>query len=546
MKKPIKTVFPLRLRLNLSFKLMKLKILLTVGCFLWMIQPGQALQIYGIYKTDCQREVGIFLGVDDVNVQLLDLDGQVQEIPRFNINYMAQYPVGKPLITHILVQDKVPLVSIQTIYENKVVKLLKGWMGDHSENKISFLTIEGVETVIDINHIWDIDISLQNQDYQFPTVTAVPKLIHPYPYRECKKYPNQKSETWTVYPQVLHPDHLSIKKELDRLQQGYRMLDSFYADKVFYPVPQVYKNDTAISIGAYLNSRYGASKYRNSSFIPGVISEYSEGPYGFQRIWITGTSPLEGSVHEEPQTQISYKMKSDFIHFSVNYDMTRMLIGDEKYHWQDEELKSLDDRWNETGHIGFGFDYLNYAIDVALLNTQYGVRYQEHFVNKAVLLLRFGLSFQNRFFKSSFYYGSGTSEKEEYRKDRDGDTPEEQAYLDALYVEYQKEPEYKGIFKYYRLNLETDFSNELNLFYSMIIRNTDYSAAENIDGEGMFNYQSTSITNSVYLNYIFNYETNMTLFTSYEMIDQKGKDSDSSDADTLNIIKIGTSIALTF
>ena len=546
MKNQIKTVFPLQLLLNLSSKPMKLKIFLVVSCFFWLIQPGQALQIYGVYKTDCQREVGIFLGVDDVNVQLLNLDGQVQEIPRFNINYIAQYPVGKPLVAQILKQDKVPIISIQTIFDNKVVKLLKGWMVDHSENKISFLTIEGVETVIDVNHIWDIDISLQNQDYQFPIVTAVPQLVHAYPYRECNKYSNQKSEIWTVYPQVLHPDHLSIKKELDRLQKGYQMLDTFYADKVFYPVPQVYKNSTAITIGAYLNSRYGASKYRNSSFIPAVVSEYSEGPYGFQRIWITGTNPLEGSVHEEPQTQISYKMKSDFIHFSVNYDMTRMLIGDEKYHWQDEELNSLDDRWNETGHIGFGFDYLNYTIDVALLNTQYAVRYHEHFVNKATMLLRFGLSFQNRFFKTSLYYGSGTSEKDEYRGDRDGDSPEEQAYLDALYLEYQKEPEYKGVFKYYRFNLETDLNNDLNLFYSLLIRNTDFTTEENIDGEGMFDYQSTSITNSVYLNYVFNYETNMTLFTAYEMIDQEGDDFDSSDSDKFNIIKIGTSIVLTF
>ena len=546
MKNRIKMVSPLRLLLNLLFNQMKLKFLISFFCFFWLIQSGYALQIYGVYKTDCHRELGIFLGVDDVNVQLLDLNGQVLEIPRFNINYLAQYPVGKSLVAQILKQEKVPLISIRTIYENKVVKLLKGWMVDHSENKISFLTIEGAETVIDTNHIWDIDISTQDQDYQFSSVTVVPKLIHPYPYRECKKYSNQTSESWTVYPQVLHPDHISIKKELDRLQKGYRMLNNFNADKVFYPIPQIYKNDTTISIGAYLNSRYGASKYRNSSFIPGVVSEYSEGPYGFQRIWITGTSPLKGSVHEEPQTQISYRMKSDFIHFSINYDMTRMLIGDEKYHWQNEELDTLDDRWNETGHIGFGFDYHNYAIDVALLDTQYGVRYHEHFENKSVLLLRVGLSFQNRFFKTSLFYGSGISEKEEYKEERDGDTPEEQAYLDSLYLEYQKEPEFKGIFKFYRLNLETEVSNDWNLFYSLIIRNTDFSAEENIEGEGMFDYQSTSITNSVYLNYVFNYETSMTLFTAYEMIDQDGDDSDSSDSNKFNTIKIGTSIALIF
>jgi hypothetical protein len=546
MKNPFKTVFPLRSLLNLSFKPMKLKILFAIFCFFWMIQSGYALQIYGVYRADCQRELGIFLGVDDVSVQLLNLDGQVQEIPRFNINYIAQYPVGKSVVSQILTQDKVSLISIRTIFENKIVKLLKGWMVDHSENKISFLTIEGVETVIDTNHIWDIDISPQSQDYHFPLETTVPKLVHPYPYRECNKQSNQKSESWTVYPQVLHPDHLSIKKELDRLQKGYRLLSSFYADKMFYPVPQIYNNDTAISIGAYLNSRYGASKYRNSSFVPAVTSEYSEGPYGFQSIWIAGSNPLKGSVHEEPQNQISYRMKSDFIHFSVSYDITRMLIGDEQYHWQEEELKSLDDRWNETGHISFGFDYLNYAIDVALLETQYGIRYHEHFVNKAVMLLRLGLNFQNRFVKTSLFYGSGTSEKDDYDKDRDGDTPEEQAYLDALYLEYQKKPEFKGKFKFYRLNLETDLSNELNLFYSLILRNADYYAEENIVGEGMFNYQSSSITNSVYLNYVFNFEMSMTLFTSLEMIDQEGDNADSSDSGKLNVIKIGTSIALTF
>ena len=486
------------------------------------------------------------MGVDDVNIQMLGLDGKILEIPRFNINYIAQYPVGKSLVTKILQQDKVPIISVRTIYDNKVVKLLKGWMIDHFENRISFLTVEGVETVIDIDHIWDIDIAGQDQDYLFPIVTTIPKLIHPYPYRECKKYPKQTTEDWVVYPQVLYSDHLSVKKELDRLQVGYRRVDTFYADKTFYPVPQIYRNVTSIAIGLNLNSRYGASEYRNNSFIPVLISENSEGPYGFQHIWITGSAAMKESVHEEPQTQIYFKMKSDFIHFSANFDMTRLLIGEEKYHWQEDELSNIDSRWNEMAHIGFGFDYLNYTFDIALLGIQYGIRYGDNFVNKSSMLLRYGLSFQNRFFKTNFFYGSGISEKEEYKGDRDGDTPEEQDYLDYLYREYQKRPDFFGRFTFYRLNLETDLASNLSMFYSLIYRDTDFSMEKNIEGEGMFNYQSSSFTNSVYLNYVFNYETSMAVFTAFEMIDQKGSDETSNDKDNFNIVKFGTSIALNF
>ncbi len=157
-------------------------------------------------------------------------------------------------------------------------------MINFSDNKMSFLTSEGTETVIDKNVIWDISfkkhdrsIPFKNKDDEIPI-----RFVHPYPFAGCEN--EEKVGLRQIFPQHLLEDPLLIKAELERLHQGFEALEVNVREKVFYPEPQVFTNISTLSIWGNLNLRYGSSTTRNSSFVPAIRSELSEGLYKYQRV----------------------------------------------------------------------------------------------------------------------------------------------------------------------------------------------------------------------------------------------------------------------
>ena len=295
-----------------------------LGILLLILVPIQivlGIDLSGIYTSSCNRVVGVILNVDDQDVEVVTLSGKFKTIPRFDIIYISQYSSGNLLVPVKENNESIDLISVKTIYENNLVELVRGWMIDYSEEQISFLTLEGKETVIDIDDIFDIEmLSMSEREFSHVTNSNKIHFEHPYPFRTCNDSRDSgKKKQRIIFPQHLLEKPILIKKELDRMQEGYEQIRSYQSKKKFYPVPQIYKNQ--ISLGIWLNAgnRHGISKSRQNSFIPFLASEFSEGPFGFQSTWVTGSFPMPYSFHEEPQTQLYYRMKSEFIHFSVQF-----------------------------------------------------------------------------------------------------------------------------------------------------------------------------------------------------------------------------------
>jgi len=297
--------------------------------------------------------------------------------------------VGKVNIPRIIPNGDIKITEIKTLYKNRVADLVKGWMTNYSDTKISFLTTEGIETVIDTGDVWDISFKEQKETIFFSgnKETKQFHFVHPYPFASCEDK-NEEGEKLKIYPQHLLETPLLIKSELDRLESGYKKLESYVKEKIFYPKPQLYTNSATLALWANANNRHGSSTARNSSFIPVVRNELSEGLYKFQRVIVTGSAPMPYSIHEEPQTQLYYSMKSSYFHMSIMYDFIQLLTSD--YKWQPGDLKNSDDRQNETFHIGAGFDYRNFAIEFSLADINYAVRHEGLFHSDRFNLGRWG------------------------------------------------------------------------------------------------------------------------------------------------------------
>ncbi|MFL2807603.1 MAG: hypothetical protein ACJ0DG_00890 [bacterium] len=510
-----------------------------------------AIQYSAFYTSACEREIGIILKADDSKIFLLGLNGKIKQIRRFDIIYMAYYPVGQLNIPKIEASEHINTTTIKTLYKNRVTFLLEGWMINFSDNKMSFLTTEGTETVIDKNVIWDISFKKHDQKIPFKNrEDEIPmRFVHPYPFAGCEN--EEKEGLRQIFPQHLLEDPLLIKAELDRLHQGYEALEVNVREKVFYPEPQVFTNISTLSIWGNMNLRYGSSTTRNSSFVPAIRSELSEGLYKYQRVIVTGTALMPYSVHEEPQTQFYYAMKSGYFHFSLMYDLNRFLVGDSRYKWQANDIQESDYRQNEISHLGAGFDYGNFAVDYTTASINYGVRHNEdHFHSDSMNLNRGSIYYRHRLLDVELYFGTDGKSDEKERKEivtPDDASPEEEAYFEYLRQQQALEPEVKKDFLFYRFNLNLKDFETIHPKYSLIFHRFNFKIGENRSGAGAFKYSGKSLTNALYLSSeIEEYDLLINGFISIEMIENESGITEYTEQRKANIAKAGISLGLVF
>lgn len=483
-----------------------------------------AIQLSGIYSSACEREVGIIMNVDDSKIKILNLDGKIKEIKRFDIIYIAHYPIGNIKVPKIEPSDDMKITQIKTLYKNKVVDLVDGWMTNYSEDKISFLTTAGIETVIDINDVWDIDFKEQNGTIIFNGEESAQKyhFVHPYPFASCNK---ENLNELTINPQHLLETPLLIKNELDRLQHGYEELKKYVREKIFYPKPQIYTNITTLGIWSSANLRHASSSSRNSNYIPAVRNELSDGLYKFQRVIVTGADTMPFSVHEEPQTQFYYAMKASYFHMYFMYDLNRFITS--AYKWQKKDLHNFDNRENDLMHVGGGFDLGNFSVEFAIVNTKYAVRHDDLSHQSGLTFAKLGFFYTHRLIKASAYFMYKPAADVEFKAD--------ETQYDLM------------LYRFYRLNLDLPSYNDFKVSYSMIYKTMDFDKEDNPEGLNGFMYESEGFTNAIYINYNFKEED---LFVKSFISMERLKNRSGLDAYThehaYNYFKAGIGVGLVF
>ena len=508
--------------------------------------PGRAaaIQLSAVYSASCQREVGVILAADGATIKLLSVDGRIRVIQRFNIIYLAHYSLCRIPIPHVLNPEEVDVLTIRTRHQGQIAELVRGWLIDHSEEAFSFLALNGEEVVVGRDDIWDIEAGTAKGPVRLPGGSAHHRFVHPYPFRHCngaKQEPSAESETTAVYPQQLLADPLLIKNALDHLLEGHERLEAYLSSKVFYPAPQLYSNQTRLGLGLTAGSRHGVSSTRNNSLVPVLYDELSEGPFGFQRIWVAGSAPMPYSVHEEPQTQVYYRLKSDFVHFSAMYDLSRALIGESQYKWQAHELDRKDDRVNEIFHVAGGVDYAPFAIDISDTSLQYGIRYRDQFFFNRVEMAKFGIFYHDHGLKAEYHYGLASDAKPGVSEISEGN--DEEAISEAQ-LELAKIPEYSTVLALHRINLAFTEWGAGRFSYSLIYRTIDFQRDADADGEGRFKYASDSLSNGLYWKHALENDMGLSGFVSLENVANKAGLTQLGNSTRHAFFKGGISIEL--
>jgi hypothetical protein len=451
------------------------------------------LELTSYYLTSCRREVGFNLKVQNHAITVLNLNGEILEVPRYDVIAIAKYPIDKlPIRAVSGFQDyNLNYYSVLTKYERELVPLVSGWPISFSKNKISFLSLKGEEVAIARDNIWEINSYSSPNHASFKNSSKKEfRFVHPVALKNCPYESKSAKGKVQVHPSEFVTDSVAIKRRLDHLAEEQQIVSDYVRKKKFYAVPQVYKNQSTLGFWLVQGTRYGASESRENNGAPILDTQFSDGPFGFQSTSYTGSVPNKFFVHEEAQTQFFYRFKADYFHLGFMFDPNLILVGS-KYKWQTEDLEDRDQRLFESTLLEIGFDFGHFSL-IAIINSsaRFGFKdEQDGFREGDFNFSRYGIGYQNHLINLQAFYGSESVE-------------------DWSDQTYNYEDTYK--FSLLRINANYNLSETAELQYSLI-----QQTAEDLVNSSKVG----TLINAFYLTYDLNFKYQVSAMMSLEKKD---------------------------
>jgi len=449
-------------------------------------RDADALSVNAVYRTACQRELGVILKVEKRDIHLLRLDGKVVVIPRHEIVSILYYPIAQLPLASVPVPPDLPPMRVQTRYRDQVVDLVNGWPIDYSENQVSFLQRNGKDLVVDRDSIWSLAWDHTPSPSGLAARVEPVLFVHPQTSGFCVDKTPPVPGARPIFAQQILNDQIVIRRELDRLMEGYQQVLEYEGDQKFYPTPFVYRDRTMLGIWASAFSRYGASSTRSNNFTPLLVDELALGPFRYQHEFLSGAAPNDMFLHHEAQSQIFYRFKAAYFHTAVFFDPNLLLVGT-RYPWRaaDVEDETHDDRLSETLGIEFGFDWGPLSVELypAVLG-QGAVKVGDYFdVYTELNLWRAGLRLTFPTWRLQFAAGASPSVSDESEQRLQVGGVEQEVFFGTDWS-----------YRYGRLNLSWRPLAQLELELSGIARTLDYQARSGIAEVSDLRYRSLSLS----------------------------------------------------
>lgn len=389
--------------------------------------PAHAIDIVRLYIDSCQSKAGFIIGMDKKDLTFLSLDGVVEKVERSGLHGVALYSVPAVSFANAINPATSNWYTFETYRDGRIVPLGTGWLIGFTKEKIAILNQHLEEQVINRDEIWGVaeiparrGKAKNSATPDFSYVLRDPLLFAHCPLASLthkgllRTLDNTDAQQPSIIPKLTLDEPIGIKRYFDNQLEFYDQVGNYIEQASFYAVPQKFKNRTFIGTWGILGSRYANVGARQTNFLPLVEDQFSEGPFGFQRVVRSGVSPLSWGIHEEPVVQVFYGLKADYIHLDVFVDPTSIMIG-RQYDWKKDQLDSIDDRYSEPAGAEFGFDIGNFSLFFVSSSIDAGVRVHDFFLHQTFALTRGGLSYQWIDWKIAFYVGQSQFERQESR-----------------------------------------------------------------------------------------------------------------------------------
>ncbi|MCB0355992.1 MAG: hypothetical protein KDD40_03240, partial [Bdellovibrionales bacterium] len=174
-----------------------LVILATLYCF-----NAFSLNLTAVYTSACKRELGIIIHVDDQYIQYLNLDAQVINLRPHEVIFLAYYPIDQLPISEEINFSKAPAFKVRTQEGTEIKELVTGWPIGFTKDKVSFLTPQGRENMINRQNMFSLEyVTINKVHFDQVRKNFEYTFVHPHVFRECPLEKNKTNKIMKVYPQ---------------------------------------------------------------------------------------------------------------------------------------------------------------------------------------------------------------------------------------------------------------------------------------------------------------------------------------------------------
>jgi hypothetical protein len=356
-----------------------------------------SLRLYSIFQPGCKRTTGLMAFVDNTHLHVLTPSGNLEAVPLFQISGIVEYSLPQfPLA--MIAGSKSEAVAFRFYGSQANVKELiaEGFVTDFNKSSLQIYDVSGQEKLVLRDQIWAIesdkwtDRRTQTRFEQSPSF----KLRSPIVFEHCKdeRVGGASGTVLTLVPERTYANVVARKEFIDQRRDEYERLLRYESHQQFYAQPNIYYNRTRMGTWLSLNTRYTNVGVRQTNFLPFIEDEFSSDIFSYQHVIKSGSIPVRWSFQDEPQLQVYYGLKADYIHLDMFLDPSVILLG-EKYQWSSEQIKSVDDRFVEMFGLKFGLDYEKISLFVVVASGEGGIRNDQYFMPQNMDALRGGLAF---------------------------------------------------------------------------------------------------------------------------------------------------------
>ncbi len=291
--------------------------------FVLIIPKSHSAEIYTLVTNDCAVITGIFIFVDDENVELLTISGKSKKVKRDRLDYILIYNTHENPISKIYTDDILKSnMRIVNLGEDGIKQHI-GWPVRFLDDLVLFYDVHGKTHIFDMYSISKIrplrkevkteNFSLNSEQLHF----SLGDLSG-----HCSI--SQSSKRNLVLPLRVLGDKIRITEFLSNFSDGFEKIRSYEERTYLYAKPYLFEKNTRMGFHFY-EPTDGINENSLSWYFRWSTGE----PYRFQSYNVFGTQETPLGSNIEPQFLFSSELKSHIFHGAFVGNLRALPAGTE-------------------------------------------------------------------------------------------------------------------------------------------------------------------------------------------------------------------------
>ncbi len=280
---------------------------------------ARAVDLHSLFDTECRRQTGILLHVDDAQVALIGLDGRLARVPRAQVRAVVLHKLLESPLGEIDVDPSLASYLRRVWVGADRAPTFTGFATDFHDDLVIFLDLQGKTRVlepVEIRKIGGVEAE-GRRPLDHPRAEA--QLAFPPEVVPCS---TETPAPDAVPPSYVIADTIKLGDYFGKLAEHYRALDGFEERTRVYAHPFMFDQ----------RSRVGLLYFQDMELpIPFYFRISTGRAYRFQSHVVIGNSAHEWLPFVQPGLSVRSDVKSHFFSASFVGSLAALPAGSDAF-----------------------------------------------------------------------------------------------------------------------------------------------------------------------------------------------------------------------